>query len=682
MHLFTHLRRFLLLFLITLLVIPTTEAATFTVSNLNNSGGGSFRQALLNANGSPGADIIEFTVSGTISVIGALPTITGPVTIDGTTAPGYIACSSPRIALDGGGGSANGLQLVAGASGSTITALNVRNFQFNAIQLIGTDNCTITRNYIGTNIFGTAAIPNGQNGIQMEGGADNNLIGGSGICDGNVISGNTGIAISNILGLNDTIRGNLIGLTANGLSALGNAGNGMYSFGATGMVVGGTGPNDGNVIAGSGFHGLILDGGSNNTVVQGNRIGTNANGTAPLGNADSGILVINTDDLIIGGNTPGARNILSGSQTEFGVFLINTNNSTVQGNYIGTDITGTIAMPNDGGGIQLEGNCLGNRIGGSGAGEGNIIAHSPGFGVSLPQASVSQTLISRNSIYCNTGPGIDLGGLGNTNKAAPIIATASISGCSGTAQPNDIIELFYDSTCTATCQGKDYIATVTADGLGNWSYVGALAPNVRLAATATDASNNTSEFACFSLLPVEGLVFDAEITGPAQVQLDWSTNFEASNMRFDVERSTDGQTFLKIGDLPGAGNDPDGESYQFEDRNVQGDLLYYRLKQVDFNGDFEYSDVVTVQFSATTPEIVLFPQPANQELHLRFQHSGESVPQYQILDFQGRTLLEDELLVQHNADYRISLDGLADGLYFLTIRTNAGSSVKRFQVQR
>lgn len=676
-----------LLFALLLLATLSAQAAIFPVTNLNNSGAGSFRQAIINANSSAGADIIRFSVTGTISVIGNLPAITSPVSIDGTTAPGYVACGPPLISLDGGGGSGNGLQLLVGASGSTIAALNLRNFQLNAIQLIEADNCTIIANYIGTDATGLFAAPNGQNGVQVEVAANNNRIGGSDPCDRNVIAGNLGTGIALISSINDTIVGNYIGLSADGLSDLGNASNGIYMFAATGSYIGGLGTNDGNVISGQAFHGIVVDGGSNNTTIVGNLIGTNGTGTAAVGNEDSGILLINTDNLTIGGNTPAHRNVLSGSRTEFAIFLINTSGTTVQGNYIGTDITGIAPMPNDSGGIRLEGNVNSVTIGGTGTGEGNVIAHNAGFGVSLPQASVSQVLISRNSMFCNTGLGIDLGGLGNANYPAPIFSVGSTSGVTGSASPNATVELYYDSTCTATCQGKDFIASVSANGLGNWTYAGALQANSTIVAVAIDPGpsavtvNNTSEFACFTLLPVEGLAFNAYPNGPTSVQLDWTTEFEVNSMRFDIERSYDGAAFAKIGDVPGSGNDADGHAYRFEDQGLSGGEVFYRLKQIDFNGDFDYSEVRTVRLLEPRENLQLLPQPADQELRVNFAMSGGETARYEVVDLQGKQIRAGELAVVGGTDLTIPVSRLADGFYILRLRTNSRIVSRRFVVQ-
>lgn len=724
------------------------SAAIFTVTNLNDFGAGSFRQAITDANAFPGLDQIVFTVAGTINVNSALPLINDPVIIDGSSSPGYVLCTRPGIAIRGNGGTANGLVFLAGASGSGLLAINIQNFSLNGIQMINANNCVIAGCFIGTDLNGTAAAGNTLNGIQMEGNSNNNRIGGSTSCERNVISGNggTGIAVNacsqdsimgNYVGLNIggtaaianggpginifgagsahvvggstlgqgnvvagngsgltgnginidanascIIRGNLIGLDASGTVALGNAENGLALNAAPDCSIGGTGANEGNVIADHNFHAIVLNGGSNNVVVQGNRCGTNAAGTAVFGNDDSGVIVINTSGVTIGGSAAGAGNILSGSLSEYGIFLINADNCTVQGNLIGTDVTGTMGFPNFDGGIRNEFGSSQNTIGGSGAGEGNVIAFNTGYGVGVLSGSDTQVLISRNSMFCNTGEGIDLNNLGNNNHPAPVFGAISTTGVSGTATANNVIELFFDSLCTATCQGKDYIATVTADGAGNWSYTGAIPVGATVVATARDVApppsnaNNTSEFSCVTLLPVEGWAFSGNRTGEGTVELNWSTVQEINNAYFDVERSADGLHFEAIGQVQGQGDDPNGHQYRFEDPLAPQEATFYRLRQVDFDGAFSFSNIVRVNESSDGNWLLVAPQPADQYLELSNFFPGSEAVRGTLFDVQGRAIQEFE--AAPSSVLRLSTGDLPTGWYF--VRMQLGSATVQAKV--
>ena len=148
-------------------------------------------------------------------------------------------------------------------------------------------------------------------------------------------------------GPNGVVQGNFIGTDATGTVVLPNSGPGMYSVYGNGALIGGTVKGAGNVIAGNGQLGLLLF--SSNAVVQGNLIGTNATGKLALPNLGGGISVGGTGDLI-GGTAKGAGNIISGNESS-GVIGFP---AVVQGNFIGTDATGTVALPNMGSRIVLE----------------------------------------------------------------------------------------------------------------------------------------------------------------------------------------------------------------------------------------------------------------------------------------------------------------------------------------
>mgnify|MGYP002344038766 CR=1 FL=1 len=636
----------------------TAYSATFTVTNLNDAGAGSFRQAIIDANGSAGTDNIHFSVSGGINLISSLPALTDVVVIDGSTAPGWSTCGNPVVGIDGSStGTSNGIQLLAGASGSSILALNIRDFTANGIQLISATNCIIQGCYIGTNSVGTAAASNGQNGIILESGANNNLIGGSLLCQGNLISGNLGYGITivgststqirgNIIGLNVTesasiansiggilvtsasngtiiggstsfqannisgngsgvtgnglnidgssgviIQGNLIGLDGTGNIGIGNAENGISLNGASSAIIGGSGANEMNVIADHNFHAIVLNNSSNNVTIQGNNIGTNALGTVAIGNDDSGVIVINSTGTIIGGSSANEGNVLSGSLSEYGIFAISSSGLEIEGNFVGTDRTGTIDLANFDGGIRFDFGAGGSSIGGSGAGDGNTIAYNTGYGVGVLNAGSSGVLISRNSIYCNTGKGIDLAGVGNTNEPSPVINTIGNTGASGTANNNTTIELFYDTICGGSCQGKTYIASVSTSGPGNWSYVGPLTGNIT--ATATDLGDNTSEFAnCLVFLPVEFGAFEGFEMDNGQHLLGWSTITERDASHFTIERSTDGHNWTLVGSITAIGNSTSENIYQLIDPKPEYGMNYYRLLQFDVDGSMDQHETI------------------------------------------------------------------------------------------
>ena len=237
--------------------------AVFTVTTTADSGAGSLRQAILNANANPGLDTIQFQIGTGPQVITpatALPNISDSVILDGTTQPGY--GGTPLIVLDGSAAPVGSSGLVLyDHTGSTVRGLEIINFSkdftgsfVNAagINIENGGGDTIQGNYIGTD--GTHADPNGYAGILVNDSA-NNLIGGTTAADRNVISGNTdaGIYIANPLSTGNQIEGNDIGTDATGVKALPN-GAATVSIGGIvidGFGAGGTTPTGKNSIGGT-----------------------------------------------------------------------------------------------------------------------------------------------------------------------------------------------------------------------------------------------------------------------------------------------------------------------------------------------------------------------------------------------------------------------------------------------
>lgn len=250
--------------------IQAAPFATFTVTNNSDTGLGSLRAAIDQANTTPGTDLITFTPGlGTInvgSITGQpLMVITEAVTIDG---------GSPRVELNGAaaGAAAHGLEIAA--PGVAVRGLVINRFSLSGI-LIQADNCIIQGNFIGTDATGTSTLANGETGVFING--QGNLIGGTALTARNVISGNGsfGIAMNSVVASNNTIQGNFIGTDVSGTVALGNAGGGVGAFGGTSSnTIGGTAPGAANTIANNAGSGVNIFGGANNAVL-GNSIFSN-----------------------------------------------------------------------------------------------------------------------------------------------------------------------------------------------------------------------------------------------------------------------------------------------------------------------------------------------------------------------------------------------------------------------
>jgi CSLREA domain-containing protein len=453
--------------LLCLLLPGAGSAATFTVNSTNDVDDGvcnaahcSLREAIFAANGTPGTDTIRFVIGAgqrTIQPGSVLPTITDPVVIDGTTQPGF--AGTPIIELDGSiaGSGANGLRITGG--GSTVTGLVINRFLptfpasgGNGILIENGGSNVIRGNYIGTNVAGNAALPNGVHGIAITGSAGNligrtdlafrtNLIsgnGGNGIrisgsgADANIVAGcrigtnaagtaalaNGGAGVSigsgagNVVGsaiAGDTlVSGNMgdgvqftgnssdtvvtntwVGLNAAGTAALGNGGSGVNLSSSTGNSVG-----PGNVISGNTQNGLFLQSVSTSNVVTGNFIGLNPAGTAAIGNLFNGVLVNDSDE-----NQLGPGNVISGNATNGVRIRTEAFGNVLRGNLIGLNAPATAAIPNLDG-VQLNEGAVDNTIGGPGP-DRNVISGNINNGVLLVDAETTGNVVQGNFIGSN-----------------------------------------------------------------------------------------------------------------------------------------------------------------------------------------------------------------------------------------------------------------------------------------
>jgi titin len=354
------------------------RGAVYTVTTTVDSGAGSLRQAILNANTDPGPNSIIFQITGTtpftITPLTVLPSLGNPTTIDGTTQNGFTG--APVVELNGAaaGASAPGLQLLSGFS--TVRGLAINQFSMQGIVLLGPSN-VIQGNYIGTDLTGTAALGNGSFGIWVK--SPGNLIGGTNAGNGNLISGgnDTGIYIYN--NSSNTVQGNWIGVTVAGNHALGNINDGVVIDGGGGNLIGGANSGARNLISGNGESGVFLNAhGATGNCIGGNYIGVGISGGVVIGNAGDGITINGAP-----GNTIGGGNVISGNG--FSGVSINTgaaSNNIVLGNLIGTDAAGKTALGNQNAGVTISATS-GNQIGGTNSGAGNVISGNAQDGIFL-----------------------------------------------------------------------------------------------------------------------------------------------------------------------------------------------------------------------------------------------------------------------------------------------------------
>ena len=226
-------------------------------------------------------------------------------------------------------------------------------------------------NYIGTDVTATVALPNGEDGVTIRESAQSNTIGGTTTAARNVISGN-GLNGVNFCcaAFGNVVQGNFIGTDALGTADLGNANDGVRFDGAPNNTVGGLtsvpGAPPGNLISGNDRFGVFMINSSSGIQVQGNLIGTDVTGTAPLGNESHAVFIATgSGNSIIGGTAAAARNVVSGNHAQ-GVRIDAATGNVVQGNYIGTQANGASPLGNAGHGVVVTVSASNNTIGGVG----------------------------------------------------------------------------------------------------------------------------------------------------------------------------------------------------------------------------------------------------------------------------------------------------------------------------
>ena len=446
-------------------------------------------------------------------------------------------------------------------------ALNDSGNEMSGIELENASNCTIKNNVITDNSrFGIKirnfctfiAIEGNIIGLEPDGitkrdinglrgnnsgisisaiaGTEDITIGGPSITQRNIISGNAFRAITmtiNSFVVNLEVVNNFVGTDITGTLDKGNGPSFNNNGSGLALRIFDNGLIKDNLISGNSGRGIDVFS-SANVTIEGNKIGTDITGTTAIPNA-VGIRVNLTPNNIasfIGGNIPANRNIVSGN-TFGGIDMSTSDDVFIQGNFIGTDITGLLPMPNGEFGVKIDGSST-IKVGGTNPGEGNIIAHTTGPGVlifPLDFFPSTQNEVSGNSIFNNTGLGIDLApnfpGDGitpndtldadtgaNELQNFPVISSATLAGgdvtITGTLSTTaDTIPYrldFYNNTglnSSNNVEGEEYLGSlnVITNINGDTCFTVILPTAIAFAdfvsATATDPDGNTSEFSVF-----------------------------------------------------------------------------------------------------------------------------------------------------------------------------------------
>ena len=449
----------------------------------------------------------------------------GIAVVGGTS---FTTITNNRIGTSHDGTSAKGNTILGISVASATTNTFIENNTISANTTYGIisvqDNVSIKSNKIGTNASGSAALTGQNTGIYLKKATGD--ISGTNI-EANTISGNsTGIYLYKAI--NTTIKANKIGLDISGSNAIANT-IGIQFNTSSFNTVGGNSTTDRNIISGNGTYGLQLIFSSVNAIFN-NYIGTNATGTAARPNGYAVQLKDYSNYNLLGETSKG--NLISGNN--FGGILVELSSyNKIGGNLIGTQADGVSALGNNITGstaaITLGSGSANNTIGGDG--QGNTIAFdkfNAGKAVNLTSATDDRNVIRANSIFCVNGGGITLAAGSNNDKPAPTILFATVYGgtsyVNGTAQPNDIIDLYKDNA-TCNTMGRVHLGFVSADGAGQWSFSGFSASyGESLTTTATDFTSGTSPFSTPFLIQNPFIVLNTSSSVSVPYSLSWCIN--------------------------------------------------------------------------------------------------------------------------------------------------------------
>ena len=514
--------------------IPSVTAAlspavfTVAVTTLNDAGTGSLRAAIQAVNARHAARAtITFVVGGTISLASDLPEVQTRVTIDGSSAPSYAG----RPVVEVNAKRHAGLAFGTGSDGSKLLAIALGNANGNGVTL-SAGSITLNLNYIGINMKG-AALGNAGDGVYVSAGSSNNKIGlnesGASGTVANLISGNAGNGLSLHGSAGNVIAANRIGTNVKGNRPIANGKNGIWitsassgnEIGGTRFVDSATGkannptgskgtatpvfvvPPDGNLVSGNAKNGILIDSDSQQNVLNGNFIGTTADGDGAIANSADGVRFTKAPNNSLIGckfrNNPFVYyNVMSGNLGN-GLHITSSDNVIVQGNFFGIGANNTDVVANNGDGILIDGSSQNTQVGGV-IPLGNVSAGNVRNGIEVADAAAGfltfntfggllafkgaapngndgllitatgGTQLARTNVFSgNTNNGIEIGGDASGVTIGPDIVGLSTKGDS--LLPNGGNGVLIDGTAHGNVIGDYYPSVIPQNTFsGNLGY--------------------------------------------------------------------------------------------------------------------------------------------------------------------------------------------------------------------
>lgn len=663
--------------ILAILINQLLFSITYTVTNTNDSGNGSLRKAISNCLVNQGAHTIEFNIptsdpgydatTGVWTIVfdDALPAITtGYITIDGTTQTqnqGNTNPDGPEICLNGAGNTVEYCFSLLNANSNVIKGLIINEFLY-GIQIYGTNgkNNIIIGNYLGTNHDATQRRPN-YNAIELISGANHNQIGDSILENRNIISGNdyAGLRISDANF--NLVIGNYIGIDRTGSFAVNNY-DGIAIEGASASnQIGGNTPEKRNVSSGNTAYGVdIFGAGCEFNVVQGNYIGTDATGSYAIPNTYGLLFDDRSHQNTVGGYNPGEGNVISGN-TAFGAYFYNngTNSNYLIGNMIGTDATGMHAIPNETG-VHIDGATYANLV------DSNLVSGNLANGITIFATYSDYNIIIRNKI------GTDITGehaLSNGFEGIRITQGAANNTIGGSPENANLIAYNYRNGIAIESENADHnlISCNIIHTNGHMSIE--IFPEEGLNANDqgdTDTGPNDK----LNYPEIQTLEFlnanEAKLSGTVDVQPTSFTKIE-----------------IYIGKLNGSGY---SECYKYlgstyADQNTglwsftfdyESTDDYYVALTIDGNNNTseispEYPDNVNTAINDIEIEndniVSLFPNPVTNTDYLSIDFNHQNIKQLIVYNALGTVV--KSIKVKFESKYNMNISEMSKGVYFI-----------------
>ncbi len=294
--------------------------------------------------------------------------------------------------------------------------------------------------------------------------------------------------------------------------------------------------------------------------------------------------------------------------------------------------------------------------------------------IALPAANITTTLAS-NVTRTVTGSVVKL--IGHNSASETTVTATSGASCGSTTIKFSAPSGF--PLKTFTIKYRPAYGTSTSNAYYNVSPK----PGAQYVSIGNLSFVATSGCSNLTFLPIELVSFDA-VRNNNVVNLKWQTATEKNNDYFTIERSLDGINFEAIEKVKGAGNSLELKNYMVSDENPIRELMYYRLKQTDFDGEFKYSNIVSVEADNSKAMLShMAPNPTNSTVGFDFYAPVKGDLIYEITDLTGRVLISESKNIESgNSKITTSLDELPEGIYFLKVmfeKTNFISVNKIFK---